>query len=263
MWLNEAKLIVIIYRTSNKFILKIYIRTLISVILFAFIFATVHSCSKQNGVEKDVSSRLNTDTIKTFLALGDSYTIGEAVADTERFPNQTIQLLKNEDIHIGDPKIIAITGWSTGDLINALNLEPLQSNYSIVTLLIGVNNQYQHRSIDEYKKEFTLLLNRSITYAANNKSHVFVLSIPDYSVTPFARNSDTATIVKEIDAFNSVNKMISLQAGVNYIDITPISKEAATDADLIAPDGLHPSGKQYKRWADLLAAVLIKQKKSL
>ncbi|MBA3673921.1 MAG: hypothetical protein H0W75_03035 [Chitinophagaceae bacterium] len=127
---------------------------------------------------------------KTYLALGDSYTIGQSVAEAERFPNQTVALLRAQNIKINDPKIIATTGWTTKNLIDALNATPPQNNYDVVSLLIGVNNQYQGRSIDEYKTEFTLLLNRAIQYAANKPTHVFVLSIPDYSVTPFAQGSD-------------------------------------------------------------------------
>jgi lysophospholipase L1-like esterase len=201
----------------------------------------------------------STDTFtKTYLALGDSYTIGQSVAEAERYPNQTVQLLRNENIKLSDPKIIATTGWTTGNLINALNLNALQNNYSLVSLLIGVNNQYQGRSIDEYKTEFTLLVNRSIQYAGNNKSNVFVLSIPDYSVTPFASNSDKQKIASEIDSFNTINKTISDSLGVHYINITTISKDALNDPALIADDGLHPSGKQYKRWAELLAPMMKK-----
>ncbi|MGI8582456.1 MAG: SGNH/GDSL hydrolase family protein [Chitinophagaceae bacterium] len=191
---------------------------------------------------------------KTYLALGDSYTIGQSVSETERFPNQAVSQLRALNIKINDPKIIATTGWTTKNLIDALNANTPANNFDVVSLLIGVNNQYQGRSIDEYKTEFTLLLNRSIQYAGNKPTHVFVLSIPDYSVTPFAGGSDRARIAAEIDQFNSENKKISLQLGVNYVDITPISREA--DATLIAGDGLHPSAKQYKRWADLLTPMM-------
>jgi lysophospholipase L1-like esterase len=191
---------------------------------------------------------------KTYLALGDSYTIGQSVTEPERFPNQTVGLLRSEGIKINDPRIIATTGWTTKNLIDALNASTLQNNYDVVSLLIGVNNQYQGRGIEEYKTEFTLLLNRAIQYAAGKPTHVFVLSIPDYSVTPFASGLNKTKIAAEIDQFNSENKKISLQLGVNYIDITPISREP--DPALIATDGLHPSGKQYKRWADLLAPMM-------
>ena len=197
-----------------------------------------------------------TDTSKKYLALGDSYTVGQSVLESERFPNQVLSLLRAQNIKINDPKIIATTGWTTKNLIDALNANPPQNNYDVVTLLIGVNNQYQGRSIDEYKIEFALLLNRAIQYAGNKPMHVFVLSIPDYSVTPFANGYDKAKIAAEIDQFNLENKKISLQLGVNYLDITPISREP--DPALIAVDGLHPSGKQYKRWADLLAPSIMK-----
>ena len=191
---------------------------------------------------------------KTYLALGDSYTIGQSVTEAERFPNQTAQLLRDQNIKINNPTIIAKTGWTTRNLIDALNATTLSNNYDVVSLLIGVNNQYQGRNIDEYKTEFTLLLNRAIQYAANKPTHVFVLSIPDYSVTPFASGSDRARIAAEIDQFNAANKTTSIQLGVNYLDITPISREP--DPSLIAGDGLHPSGKQYKRWAELLAPMM-------
>ena len=191
---------------------------------------------------------------KTYLALGDSYTIGQSVSEADRFPSHTIKLLRAQNIYINDAKIIATTGWTTRNLLDALNSANLQTNYDVVSLLIGVNNQYQGRSIDEYKSEFTLLLQRAIQYTSNRPTHVFVLSIPDYSKTPFAQNYDTAKISREIDQFNTANKTISLQLGVNYLNITPISRE--TDPELLAGDGLHPSGKQYKRWADLLALMM-------
>ena len=169
---------------------------------------------------------------------------------------QTVNLLRQQNIQIKDPDIIAVTGWTTSDLINALNNNPPKKNYSIVSLLIGVNNQYQHRSLDEYKNEFTELLNKAITYAGNNKNHVFVLSIPDYSVTPFAAGADTAQIAKEIDEFNAANKTISLAAGVHYLDITPISREAKYNSQLMAGDGLHPSALQYEKWSALLAPLM-------
>lgn len=193
-------------------------------------------------------------TSKTYLALGDSYTIGQSVAATERFPNQTTALLRAQNIKIADPVIVAITGWTTRDLINALNANPQPNTFDVVSLLIGVNNQYQRKSLEEYKTEFTLLLNRAIQHAGNKPTHVFVLSIPDYSVTPFASGSDKTRIAREIDQFNEANKVISLQLGVKYLDITPISREP--DPSLIAGDGLHPSGKQYRRWAELLEPLM-------
>jgi lysophospholipase L1-like esterase len=207
----------------------------------------------------DTSNTSKDTSTKTYLALGDSYTIGQSVPDYERFPVQTVTYLRAKNISIKDADIIAVTGWTTADLLNALNANPPKENYSFVTLLIGVNNQYQGRTLDEYKLQFTELLNRSIAYAGNNKQHVFVLSIPDYSVTPFADGRDTTQIAKEIDEFNDANKTISLNAGVNYIDITAISRNAKNDALLIAKDGLHPSGSQYTKWVDLLAPSMLQQ----
>ncbi len=137
-----------------------------------------------------------------------------------------------------------------------MNTNPPKNNYDIVTLLIGVNNQYQGRSLNEYKMEFTDLLKRAITYAGNKKEHVFVLSIPDYSVTPYARGADTAKIAREIDSFNVANKAITLNEGIAYVDVTPISRDAKNNPSLIAMDGLHPSGEQYKKWSELLAPVI-------
>jgi len=260
---------------------EIYKMNFYRLVVFCFTVATI-SCSKKinsanlqpynnrpSSMDTLVSAPSSTDTAfispsstdtstKTYLALGDSYTIGQSVPEPDRYPNQTVQILRTEKIKISDPQIIAITGWTTGNLINALNLSPPQNNYSLVSLLIGVNNQYRGQSIEEYKTEFTLLVNRSIQYAGNNKSNVFVLSIPDYSVTPFASNSDKQKIANEIDSFNATNKLISDSLRVNYINITPISKEASFAPALIANDGLHPSGKQYKRWAELLALVMKK-----
>ena len=204
-----------------------------------------------------VNPVVNMDTtLKTFLALGDSYTIGQSVQEYERFPIQTVTKLKNLHFNFLQPDIIATTGWTTTDLINALDRNVPQHIYSVVSLLIGVNNQYQGKSLAQYKTEFTELLNRSIIYANDKPGHVFVLSIPDYSVTPFARGSDTAKIAREIDEFNAANKEISFNAGVHYLDITSISRQAKNSPALIATDGLHPSGIQYEKWAELLTPLI-------
>jgi len=194
--------------------------------------------------------------IKSYLALGDSYTIGQSVEEENRFPVQLVQMLRSQNINISDPEIIAVTGWTTDDLLNSLRENPPRQTYSIVTLLIGVNNQYQGRSLEEYKTQFTELLNLAISYADNNKDHVFILSIPDYSVTPFASKSNIKKIAKEIDEFNETNKIISLNEGTHYLDITPISRNAKNDPSLIAADGLHPSTKQYFQWDQLLEPLI-------
>ncbi|MFS8083465.1 MAG: SGNH/GDSL hydrolase family protein [Ginsengibacter sp.] len=226
------------------------------IIIISFLYFTITSCSKDahNPKNKPV---LKDTTMKTFLALGDSYTIGQSVPDTDRFPIQTARILMSNNIKLSPPQIIAVTGWTTSDLLNAINSNPPSGDFDIVTLLIGVNNQYQGQSLENYKTEFSLLLNKSIGYARHLPSHVFVLSIPDYSVTPFAEGRDTAKIAREIDEFNEANKTISIAAGVHYINITPISKEAKNDPLLIASDGLHPSGKQYSLWSQLLVHEIL------
>ena len=131
--------------------------------------------------------------------------------------------------------------------------------YAVVTLLIGVNNQYQGKEVNEYQMEFAKLVRLAISYAGNINSHLFVLSIPDYSVTPFAKKMDTDKIRREIDAFNRVNKMVTTSAGAHYLDITPVSREAKSDPALIAPDGLHPSAGQYYKWSELLVPKILKE----
>lgn len=225
--------------------------------IISFLYITLISCSKdtRNLISQPV---LNDTTMKTFLALGDSYTIGQSVSEFDRFPIQTSRILIANNIKISPPQIIAVTGWTTTDLLNALNTNPPSNDFDIVTLLIGVNNQYQGKSLENYKTEFSQLLNKAIGYARRLPSHVFVLSIPDYSVTPFAQGKDTAKIAQEIGAFNEANKTISIAAGVHYINITPISKKAKDDPALVATDWLHPSGKQYGLWSQLLAPEIIR-----
>ncbi len=198
------------------------------------------------------------DTLyKTYLALGDSYTIGQSVAVADRFPAQVKTMLLNDSIQFLTPEYIAATGWTTRNLLNRLNSDPpTRSIYDFVSLLIGVNNQYQGRSQAEYNSEFTNLLNTAIRYAGNRPSRVAVLSIPDWSVTPFANGLDTVLIRRQIDSFNVINKQITLAYGVHYINITPSTRMALTDRSLLATDGLHPSGKEYKKWGTLLAAFI-------
>jgi lysophospholipase L1-like esterase len=197
------------------------------------------------------------DSVRSYLALGDSYTIGESVAEADRYPVQAVQMLRGTDhINCVAPDIIATTGWTTGNLLNALgNVNPAHT-YQMVTLLIGVNNQFQGGSQTEYKDQFTLLVQQSIALAGNRPSHVLVLSIPDYSVTPFARGRNTAYIASQIDSFNMINNRVSLHFKVNYVDVTAESRKAATDLSLVAADGLHFSGKEYGIWARLMEPIL-------
>ena len=204
-----------------------------------------------------IDSTTITDTTNTgdysWLALGDSYTIGESVSEQERFPAQTILLVKNDGILIKQPQYIATTGWTTLNLLDAIAKQNPQGPFDVVSLLIGVNDQYQHFDTGGYRIHFTQCLNNAIALAGNKREHVFVLSIPDYSVTPFAQNSDTAQIRKELDEFNAINKSITLSYNISYTDITPFTREAKNDASLIAGDGLHPSAKEYAKWAAALA----------
>jgi lysophospholipase L1-like esterase len=189
-----------------------------------------------------------------YLALGDSYTIGQSVGPGERYP---VLAMQGSGIP-GKPDIIATTGWTTGDLLSALATEKPVSGYQIVSLLIGVNNQYQGRSQDEYREQFTTLLKTAITLAGDRPTHVIVLSIPDYSVTPFARGlgRDTTVIAAQIDSFNTINHAIALEYGVSYLDVTAESRKAATDPSLVAADGLHFSGKEYAFWAAGMAPIM-------
>ncbi|TCD12793.1 SGNH/GDSL hydrolase family protein [Pedobacter frigidisoli] len=190
----------------------------------------------------------------TYLALGDSYTIGESVKQAESFPYQLQSLLKDKNIDVAAPKIIATTGWTTDELQRAIKTENLNQTFSFVTLLIGVNNQYRGYPISTYKKEFSELLQKAIAFANGDITRVFVVSIPDWGATPFGKNSgkNPQAIASEIDAFNAANQEIALAAGVSYTNITPASRNATTDPSLVANDGLHPSGKMYSEWASAL-----------
>jgi len=192
-----------------------------------------------------------------FLALGDSYTIGESVAESERFPIQTAALLRKAGVACGDPLIIAQTGWTADELQADIHAKHPEGPYDLVTLLIGVNNQYRGLSIDEYAKSFSALLAEAIAFAGKKPSRVFVLSIPDWGVTPFAEGRDRYRIAKDIDAFNAVNNNLTEKPGAHYLDITPLTRNAVTDRGLLAADGLHPSGKAYGQWATLLAPMML------
>jgi len=188
-----------------------------------------------------------------FLALGDSYTIGESVAVADRWPNQLTAQLRKDGIDIANPEIIAKTGWTTDELSAAIDAAKPQGPYGLVTVLIGVNNQYRGRDAEQYRKEFAALLHRAITFAGGDPKHVVVVSIPDWGVTPFAANRNRAKIGAEIDHFNAINSEETKRAGARYADITPVSRHAATDASLVAPDGLHPSAKMYSEWVTVIS----------
>lgn len=218
-------------------------------------------------------------TAKSWLALGDSYTIGEQVPLHESFPYQTLQLLRQtaagaESRRQGSdktpasvnnpvggyqylaPEIIAKTGWTTDELNDHINQNTFLDSYDMVTLLIGVNNQYRGRNWYEFKIEFTHLLQRAIAFAGGNNKNVFVLSIPDWGVTPFAKDRDTERIALEIDKYNEMCKSVSEEYNCHYIDITASQREDGAKAEFLAADGLHPSGKEYKKWAEKLANLV-------
>lgn len=189
-----------------------------------------------------------------YLALGDSYTIGESVSEGERWPNQLAKLLEAEGIQT-EVTIIARTGWTTDELWQGIQAREIRPPYNLVSLLIGVNNQYRGLDINEYREQFVFLLHKSIEYAGGEPRRVIILSIPDWGVTPFASGRDSNKIAKEIDEFNQVNREESEKADVHYMDITPGSRDAVTEPALIARDGLHPSGKMYAMWAEKVLPV--------
>ncbi len=190
------------------------------------------------------------------LSLGDSYTIGEGVAEAGRWPVQLVARLLDRGIPCADPLIIARTGWTTDVLDAAITQAGPIGLFDLVTLLIGVNNQYRGRSLEEYRVHFRALLERAIAFARGRPERVLVLSIPDWGVTPFAEGRDSGRIANEIDAFNAVNRAETLAAGARYMDITPSTRDLS-EPGLLAEDGLHPSGLLYKRWVDLALPVVL------
>lgn len=195
--------------------------------------------------------------IYTYLALGDSYTIGESVGLHESFPYQVVQLLRKKGHNFYAPEIIAKTGWTTDELIEGFRNYEFLSKYDFVSLLIGVNNQYRGREVIEYKQQFEELVKKAIELAHGRKDRVFIISIPDWSATPFANESDIQKISKEIDVFNSVNKAISIQYKVQYIEVTSDSREAKEFPALVGSDRLHPSVIAYSKWAEKIADLFV------
>lgn len=229
--------------------LKLYFFSLpyiASVLLFS-------ECRKDNIETKIISVPTEEkQTLKiTYLALGDSYTKAECELPENAYPVLLSNRLQKNEVLVKSQKIIAQTGWRTDDLKNAIKNAALKDTFDLVSLLIGVNNQYQGKSPAEYRTEFRDLLETSIQLAKGRNDKVFVISIPDYGVTPFG-SSNEAYIAAQIDLFNSINKEITDSMNVRYFNITPISRQAKTDPDLICIDGLHPSAKMYAQWVDLI-----------
>ncbi len=248
-------------------------------LLFAFctsLFVSCTSVQTSNNAEKIYIS----ETKKiNYLALGDSYTIGESVKIRERFPVQLAEkiefLSSNEEgnkenqnrIYFENPIIIAKTGWTCEELLTDIRLREqkndLKQKYDIVSLLIGVNDQYDKQDSTKYKQRFEKLLQKAISLAGTDASKVFVISIPDYGMTDYAKNKklNAQKITQEIDYYNKINKEITLKYKVKYFDITPISRKAGTDKSLIASDGLHPSEKMYSEWIELMANEVLEMLK--
>ena len=195
---------------------------------------------------------------KRFLALGDSYTIGEAVEEHDRWPVKFVAMLAERGIAFEVPQIIATTGWTTDELSAAIDRENPQGPFDLVSLLIGVNNQYRGYSLENYRIEFEALLKRAIAFAGGDTTKTVVISIPDWGATPFAADRDRALIAKEIDAYNASNREISERYKVSYIDITPHSRLALHDSSMTASDTLHPSSLVYAHWKDLIADWYVK-----
>ena len=183
----------------------------------------------------------------SLLCLGDSYTIGENVPLHESFPYQLVQMMRASGEEFQAPEIVAQTGWTTFELLDHLSKQLLKRHYEFVTLLIGVNNQYRNLSADDYKTDFALLLEKAIAFAGNRPPNVFVLSIPDWGVTPFAEGKNRGNVSTEIDAFNDINRELASDKKVQYISITESTRESSADPSLLTADQLHPSAKEYKK----------------
>jgi len=213
-------------------------------------------CKKQSAETTPQIIAPPDTTTQHYLALGDSYTIGQAVPPNDSYPIQLAAALTRGGFKTPSPTIIAVTGWTTDDLIFGIANNNIANNkYQVVTLLIGVNDQYDGLTQSHYRTNFITLLHTAINFAGGDSTRVFVLSIPDYGVTPFGK-ARQSYISPEIDQFNAINEEESIKAGVNYLDITGISREAANDLTLVASDGLHPSGIMYTLWVNQLAPMI-------
>ena len=207
----------------------------------------------------------NTDTMEktySYLALGDSYTIGEGVEESGRYPNQAVETLRSKNLIFDKPTIIAKTGWTTDELDKGIEVAGIEGKtYDLVTLLIGVNNQYRGRPVSDYETEFRKMLTKAIRFADGDPKHVVVISIPDWGITPFAENreTDSQRVAKEIDAYNSAKERISNELGVFYIDITEEYREIGALPEMLVKDQLHPSALVYKSWSDKLAKVVFEK----
>ncbi|WP_345162696.1 SGNH/GDSL hydrolase family protein [Pontibacter saemangeumensis] len=204
---------------------------------------------KEDAPEPALTPTSNEDEMKTYLALGDSYTIGESVPAADQWGMQLAEMLRAEGVAVSNPVTIARTGWTTSELASAIAAAAPDPTFDLVTLLIGVNNQYRGLPLSDYRTEFSDLLQTAIRLAKGNPKNVLVLSIPDWGATPFGQGRDREQISAEIAAFNAAAKEIAQDAGVTFIDITPLTGKAADNLSYVASDGLHYSGKMHREWA--------------
>lgn len=188
----------------------------------------------------------------SYLALGDSYTIGEGIDPAARWPQQLVAGLRDIGVAVDDPQIIATTGWTTDELAAGIDAAAPQGPFDLVSLLIGVNDQYRGRSVDDYRPRFTALLQRALGFAGDRAQRVLVLSIPDWGVTPYARahNRDRVQVGQELDAYNAAAAAICAEHGVAFIDITDLSRVPGAEAVMLVDDGLHPSAAMYALWTE-------------
>ncbi|OKS89545.1 SGNH/GDSL hydrolase family protein [Mucilaginibacter polytrichastri] len=226
---------------------------------YSFLFFLFTIVVDTGATGQSLAPHKNINDSLTYIALGDSYTTGRAVSTDQSFPYQLAALLKHKNLKVAAPVLIAQNGWRTDELLKGISNSDTSKTVDFVTLLIGVNNQFQHYGIAVYQTEFTLLLKRAVKFTGGNARHVFVLSIPDWGVTPYANGRNRDKIAEEIDQYNAINKDASEKAGANYINLTDLSRAMADDESYIAGDKLHPSGKMYSLWAQKLAAAINKQ----
>jgi len=216
-------------------------------IYFLFLSLVLFSCNPTLDVQDNEEP---SNPKYSYLALGDSYTIGESVIETERWPVQLAEQLRDRGYKMAAPKIIAKTGWTTEDLLRGMENElNIQRDFDLVSILIGVNNQYQGKPLSEYEEDLRTIFRKAVNHSKTLEKGVFALSIPDYGYTPFGA-ANQEEISAEIDRFNGTYRRIAEEFNVPFYNITPISREAGDNPDLIASDGLHPSGLMYQMWVD-------------
>ena len=221
-------------------------------LLLAILFLSCSSNLNVPATDMDENEK-----VLNYLALGDSYTIGESVSETERFPYQLINSNFNEPHKVGEYKIIAKTGWTTRNLLDAMDNEELVSGtYDFITLLIGVNNQFQGKPFSQYEEELRTLIERALNLLEGDASKLILVSIPDYGVTPFGSNRNPEKIGEEINQYNQYKEKLAEEYNAHYVYITDLTRNAKADSSLLANDQLHPSGKSYAQWVERIVPVI-------